>query len=74
VDEYLYRLSNAVYAPRRPGRIHDIRSAFGAWLRYGDKRVDVSGYGPRLNHKKLVILAFGAVCAALSAFVCLSLL
>jgi len=68
MDEYLERLSNAVYAKRRPGRIYDIRAAFLAWQRYGDKSKAPPGYGP------LVILAFGAVCAAISAFVCFSLL
>ena len=65
MDEYLSRLSDAIAAPRRPGRIGDIRAAFEAWQRYGPKR---NGYGPA------VIIAFGFVCAALTAAVFISLL
>jgi len=42
MDEYLKRLSNAIAAPRRPGRIGEIRAAFEAWHRYGKNQ---KGYG-----------------------------
>ena len=31
MDEYLDRLSNAIAAPRRSGRIAEIRAAFESW-------------------------------------------
>ena len=64
MDEYLDRLSNAIAAPRRPGRIAEIRAAFDAWQRYRPTR---DGYGPA------VIIAFGFVCAALTAAIFFSL-
>jgi len=64
MDEYLERLSNAIAAPRRTGRIGEIRAAFEAWHRYGAKD---KSYG------LAEILAFGFVCAIVAAAVARSL-